>query len=189
MKNSLMANPKPKVNLKDIVEGKEMREQAIFTANGVKYWADRISKDQLATHADCQDCGVEFEKDYTYSKRCFNCQSKHDAEVYLKMEVVEWDGKSGLCLHDTDTYFFDIDDVLEYAEENEVEPHELKLVLCTPTSFSQINISEHVQESVHEDWEPDAELERLEKALNDYLATASTNTWTAGNKRVIITKP
>ncbi len=102
-----MANPKPKINLKDIVEGKEMREHDTFTANGVRYWADRISKDQLATHVDCVDCGVEFEKDYTYQKRCSVCKYKHDQEKYLKLELVEWDGKTPLCIWGGEEYFFD----------------------------------------------------------------------------------
>lgn len=186
MKNSLMANPKPKVNLKDIVESKAMREHITLTVNGERYWADRISKDQLATHADCKDCGVEFEKNFTFDKYCDSCENKLDSEEFSKLEVVEWDGKTGLNLWGTDTYFFDEDDILMYCEDRECEPNDLRLVLCDLVPYSPIDICEHVQDYVHENWEPDDKLIALEKALNDYLATASTNTWTAGNKRVIV---
>ncbi len=184
MKNSEEKEPKPKVNLKDITDGKEMREHATFTANGVRYWADRISKDQIATHADCIDCGVEFEKDYTYQKRCFNCDAKKDAENFAKMPLVEWDGKTPLCIWGDDTYFFGEDDIEQYCEDNEIEKDQLRLELCKPTSFGEINIGEIFQDDLHEDWEADGVLAELEDKLNAYLKTASTNTWTGSGKRV-----
>lgn len=184
MKNSLQAEPKPKVNLKDIIEGKEMREQATFEVGGVRYWADRISKNQIATHVDCEDCGIEFEKDYTIQRFCFVCNSKRNSEKYSQLELVEWDGKSMLCVWDDDTFFSDPDEALEYCEENEINPAELRLVICKETSFGNINIAECLQDDLHEDWEPDAELTRIQKELDTYLKTASTNTWTASNKRI-----
>lgn len=111
MKNSQKTDPKPKVNLKDISDGKEMREQATFTANGVRYWADRITKDQLATHADCEMCGNEFEKLYTYSRYCFICEGKKNNEKYKSLELVEWNGKDGLSIWGDDTYFFNMSDI------------------------------------------------------------------------------
>lgn len=184
MKNSQLKEPKPKVNLKDITEGKEMREHDTLTANGVRYWADRISKDQLATHADCIDCGSEFEKDYTYQKRCFNCDAKKDSENYAKLPLVEWDGKTPLCIWGDDQYFFSEDDIEQYCEDHEVDKSQLRLELCKETAFGQINIGEIFMDDLHEDWEADAELSELEDKLNAYLKTASTRTWVPGNKRV-----
>jgi hypothetical protein len=186
MKNSLQKEPKPKVNLKDIIDGKEMREQNIFIANNVKYWADRITKDQIATHVDCIDCGVEFEKDYTYQKRCFSCDSKKDNENYHKLELVEWDEKTPLVIYGDEQYFYDLDSIEEYCEDNEIDKSQLMLVLCKETHFGEINIAEQFQDELHEDWEPDGELLKIEKELNNYLRKASTNTWAVSNKRVLL---
>ncbi|QTE37502.1 hypothetical protein J3L18_00090 [Mucilaginibacter gossypii] len=112
MKNSQLKNPNPKINLKDIVEGKAMREHNTFEVNGTIYWADRISKDQLATHADCLICGKEFEKDYTYQRHCTSCELKIDSENFNKLELIEWDGKTPLCIWDSDTFFFSEDDII-----------------------------------------------------------------------------
>lgn len=184
MKNSQEKDPKPKVNLKDITDGKEMREQAIFTANGVRYWADRITKDQIATHADCGDCGIEFEKDYTYQKLCFSCRGKKEGERFQKLPLVEWDGTTPLMIWNDDRYFFDEDDIEQYCEDNETTKDQLRLELCQQTSFGEINIGEQFQDDLHEDWEPDGELAELEGKLNDYLKKASTNTWVGSGKRV-----
>ena len=175
---------KPKVNLKDIIEGKAMREVNTFEVNGVRYWADRITKDQIATHADCQRCNNEFEKPYTYSRYCFNCEGIINNEKFKQLELVEWNGKDGLCLWGDDTYFFSLDDIEIYCEENGVDIHSLQLVLCRETSFGSINIYECLADDLHEDWEPDAKLEGIQKDLDEYLSKASTNTWTATNKRV-----
>lgn len=187
MKNSLHTNPKPKANLKDIVEGKEMREQNTFEVGRIRYWADRITKDQIATHSDCQMCGNEFEKDYTYQRFCTECGSKKDAEKYYELGLVEWDGKSMLCVWGDDTFFSDLDDALIYCEDNEIDPANLKLVICEETSFGNINIAECLQDYLHENWEPDSELTRIQNELDLYLRKASTNTWTAGNKRIDLT--
>lgn len=179
-------NNKEKINLKDIQDGTQNREVPVFIVGDKKWWGDRITKDQIATHADCQDCGVEFEKQYTYQKRCSSCDFKYQNQKYLALELVEWDGKTPLCIYGDDTYFFDQDDIVNYCEDNDVESSQLQLVLCEQSKFGQINIAEQFQDVLHEDWEHDAELERLEKQLNDYLAKASTNTWFATNKRVTV---
>jgi hypothetical protein len=194
MKNSQLKEPNPKVNLKDIIEGKEKREQNTFTANGITYWADRISKDQLATHADCIDCGIEFEKDYTYQKYCFDCQNKKDAENFEKLKLVEWDGKACLHLYDSDDkYFFSQDEIEDYLEDlnsdiensnNWITIDQLRLVLCEETSFGEINISELFQDKLSENWDYDKELQAKENEFNKFLKNHSTRTWMPTNKRV-----
>lgn len=196
MKNSELKEPKPKVNLKDIVDGKEMRETPTFTANGIRYWADRITKDNLATHADCQDCGIEFEKDYTYQRLCFNCEQKKDADNYQKLEVVEWDGKTCVHLYDSDDkYFFDMGDIDDYLDginsdiensNNHITASQLRLVLCEETSFGEINISELFQDELSESWDYDKELQDKENEFNKFLKKYSTRTWMPTNKRIII---
>ena len=190
MKNSQLpeAEQKPKVNLKDIKEATQARDMPIYIIGDKKYWADRTSIDILATHRDCEDCGEEFEKQFTHEKRCSNCQRKKENEDFDKMELVEWDGTSMLFDYNSDDkYFNDLDDIIEYCADNEIEPESIKLVLCYQTSFPKIDIYEHVQDEVHEDWDPSAKLVELVAALNDYLKTAPTNTWMPGNKRVQLT--
>lgn len=181
-----MENSSEKINLKDIIEGTAPRETAVFIVGDKKYWADRISKDSLATHSDCESCGIEFKKNYTYQRLCGSCKTKAEWEKYKKLELVEWNGSDAVCLYGDDKYFFDKDDILEYCEENEIESSQLQLVLCYRTSFDEINVCELQQDNVHDDWEPDAELLELEKQLNDYFRKASTNTWMPGNKRISV---
>jgi hypothetical protein len=185
MKNSEQKEPKAKVNLKDIQKIKQMREHdAFLLPDGSKYWADRISIDQLATHADCCDCGVEFEKSYTHQRRCEDCDFKKDAENFSKLPLVEWDGETPLVIWGDDRYFFSEDDIDEYCEENEISKDQLKLEICKETSFGEVNVSELFMDELHEDWDYPKELAELEDQLNKWLKNNSTNTWVGAGKRV-----
>lgn len=174
------------IHIDDIKDSEIMEPRKIFIVGDKKYYADRTSREQLSTHKNCEKCGIKFKKQFTYDKYCEKCSFEVDAEKYLSLPCVEWDETTPVCIWGDDTYFYSLDDIEFYCEDNEVEASQLKLVLCEQTSFSQINIYDLLQDDVHEDWEPDAELVRLEKQLNDYLKSADTNTWKAINKRVVI---
>lgn len=137
------------------------------------------------THKIC-DCGEEFEKKYTYQKLCANCESKRNSEKYNNLKLVEWDETTPLSLYEDDKYFFDEESIVEYCDENEVELADLKLVLCSKTSFSPVELDYICQdgEVVHEDWEPSKEFEDKLKEFNNWLVKTDTNTWIPTNFRV-----
>ena len=60
------------------------------------------------THKNCTECGVEFEKNYTYQKMCDECDLKREKDTFNSFELVEWKGEFPLYEFDsTDKYFFD----------------------------------------------------------------------------------
>jgi len=135
------------------------------------------------THTDCQECGSEFKKQYTYEKICMSCQWKKESVKYNSLQLVEWDVETPLCLFDDDKYFFHVDEILDYCYENEMLPSGLKPVTCTTSNFSPIDF-DHWCDEVHEDWEPSAEFKKRLKEFNEFLVNESTSTWFASNKRV-----
>lgn len=140
------------------------------------------------THADCKTCGAEFEKRYTYEHTCSDCIHKKNVDKYYNMPLVEWDGES--CLFDyesDDKYLFNTDDILDYCEENEINPKDLMLVVCTTSNFSTLNF-DNWQDEVHEDWEPSAEFEQKLKEFNDFLSKEPTRTWFPTDQRVDISE-
>ncbi len=83
------------------------------------------------THNVCE-CGILCEKSY-YS--CGDCIRKMAHENYLKKPFKEWDGITPVYSESFEQYFFDIDEIICYLE-NEFhgvsdEP-DLMLVLCEP---------------------------------------------------------
>ena len=145
------------------------------------------SIEKYITHENCIGCGIEFEKRFTYAKRCESCAWKEKCKKYEALVIVEWDAKTPLCIYDDDTYFFDADDILIYCEDHDIKPSELMLVICKITNFSTIDFEQWCDE-VHEDWEPSSEFTKKLKEFNDFLQNESTNTWLATNKRVDVSE-
>ncbi|WBV60259.1 hypothetical protein PFY12_14620 [Chryseobacterium camelliae] len=137
------------------------------------------------THENCENCKKEFEKKFTYERFCHDCQNKKDEENFLHMKLVEWDKETPLYLYDsTDKYFFDYDDILDYCKEEEIELNDLKLVLCSRSYFSPIDLEYITEEVTHEDWEPSEEFNNKLKDFNDWLVKQNTNTWFPTDQRV-----
>lgn len=143
------------------------------------------SIENYITHDNCSECGIEFEKHFTYAKLCGQCSWQAKCKKYEALELVEWDNKTPLCIFDDDTYFFDEEGILTYCEDNDIKPSRLMLVLSKTTNFSTIDFDQWCDE-VHEDWEPSSEFFQKLKEFNEFLQNESTNTWWATNKRVDI---
>jgi hypothetical protein len=140
------------------------------------------------THRDCEECGVEFQKQYTYDRFCNDCSNKIRKDKYMKLELVEWNGEDALNIYNDDQYFFDLEEVLEYCDENEIELKNLQLVTTYRTSFSPIDWETIEQDQTHEDWEPSDEFKSKVDEFNKWLTSQSTSTWMPTNKRVDISK-
>lgn len=180
-----MKEVKEKVHMDEILDSEIQEPRKVFVIGEKKFYADRTSKEQLSTHRDCKRCSTEFEKRFTYDNYCPECTIIVHNENYNSLPVVDWDFKTPLCLYNDDVYFFDIESILEYCEDNDCEESDLRLVTCRQTSFSKIDYDMWADDC-HEDWEPEKELISLVDALNNYLEKASTNSWIANKVRANI---
>ncbi len=145
--------------------------------------------EKYITHTNCNTCGVEFKKPYTYSKKCTSCIEKQERDNFYKLELVEWDGETPLHLYSSDNqYFFDISEIEDYCEEYQFDISDLMLVTCVKTSFSEIDLETITSdgETVYEDWEPSKEFEAKLKEFNSWLTSQDTHTWFPSNKRIQI---
>lgn len=149
------------------------------------------SIDKYITHRNCEKCGVEFKKPYDYVKKCNACIALSVRERWENLPLVAYDGKKPLFIYDSDNqYFFDLDDLYQYCEDEEIDVSELMLVTCVGTSFSEIDIETITSdgETVHEDWEPSNEFLAKIDEFNEWLTNQNTNTWFPSDERVIIRK-
>lgn len=128
------------------------------------------------THMKCE-CGNPMEKSYT---KCDACRRKSARERYLSLPFKEYDGKEYVVEWDGDKYFWSLEDLTDYMEENEIKG--IDLLFCDPIYFSHID-SEDIASEAHEDWEPTPELEAKVKELNDYISTLPAHSYTPGKVR------
>ncbi|GGH24779.1 hypothetical protein FAZ19_16180 [Sphingobacterium alkalisoli] len=187
-----MKEVKKKVTKQDIEIKKGTVEVDVFIVDGQPKILNPIPVferiDKFLTHINCTRCGKEFEKEYEHSKRCSACIIADTLEKYNKFPLIEWDGKTPLCLYDDEVFFFDYSEIEEYCDDNEVEMSELMLVECVKSTFNTIDIEQISQDVVHEDWDPSNELETKLYEFNDFLQNHSTNTWFPGDRRVTLQK-
>lgn len=141
------------------------------------------------THMTCE-CGAVHEKGWTI---CETCRRKAKDVRYAALPVVEWDGKTPLCLFDDDKYFFSEDEVLDYCEEEGVAPSNLQLVVCEPQYAHQVDPDEEYQDLMPEDqYMADVAPEIVEafNALNEAIEKCDKPlSWVAGTKRTAVLAP
>lgn len=179
-----------RIHSKDVLETEVDVKTAAYFIDGKIYrktFFGLTSPDTFITHTDCIMCGTEFKKRFTFDKMCASCSEKKSLERYLNREVADWDGVSYVYSDSHEKYFRDIEEIIEYMEEEEIESViELRLFECKESRFAQVDIYSLQEDHVHEDWKPDDKLQSLVEELNRYLRDASTETYFPTKRRVDI---
>jgi hypothetical protein len=149
----------------------------IDNPNGIIYTPkEETARYNNCTHKLCE-CGKPMGKFYT---KCESCRQISARERYLKLPFKEWDFKEPVVVVDGDDYFFNLDDLNDYMDENHME--EIDLLICEPIKYSCID-TETLASEAHEDWEPTRELELKIKEFNDYIKSLPPHSWMPGKVR------
>lgn len=113
---------------------------------------------------------------------CDPCCAKKDHERWLKLKEVEWDGETPLVLHDDDRFFFCIDDLEWYLEDNNLKLEDLRLVLCEEEGKPQFDMY-----NLTEDYLPDGldhdDATKINAVVNRWIDKHVPDVWTASDKR------
>lgn len=145
--------------------------------DGFFFGADeRTARYSGCTHRPCEDCGVPTPKSRT---RCSNCQSKRTLTRFEAMPRKAWDGKAMLNLFDTDVFFSDLDEALDYASDNDIKREDLQLVICEPNRGRPLAEDYFVDELAEDGDVPDELVEAIAK-FNEAIAKAPVLSWTPG---------
>lgn len=148
------------------------------TKDGRLFVKETAARSHASTHKRCT-CGEVMPK---FRIRCDKCSAITRADEYKKKPYQEWDGKTPLYLYDDDKYFFDESDIEDYLEENELEPEDLQLVICTPNYLRTIDY-DLWEDVLAEDQElPDWLIEKVEE-LNALIKTKGSISWSPGRYR------
>lgn len=152
----------------------------------VKGWACRrcgrfFGNDERAarycchTDAPCESCGGRKSR---HEVKCSSCWAKELDARYVGLAQRATDWKSPLVGYEGDTYFFDLDELLEHAAQHGMKPSEMHLVHARPNSGRTFSLNEFLCDDLPEDGEvsgPDAA--SVEKAVNDYINSLGVLSW------------
>lgn len=139
---------------------------------------ERTARYAGATHRACEECGKAIEKNWIV---CPLCREKKMSEKFTKLDRRKWDGVTPLAIWDTDTYFFSLEDVEQYCEENEVEMLNLCLVFCDPIKPREVDAGDLFHDELPEDGEvQDSDIIAAVDALNKAIRKAQPFSWYPG---------
>ena len=153
--------------------------------NGNFYGKDeRLARYDGSTHSLCE-CG-KITRGKSWLK-CGDCIDKASNERFKNLEFKEWDGKTPLCIHASDKYFYDTDDIEDYLEENGLNMDDIDLVICEPNYFTEIT-GEQWDEILPENsgGEIPKELKNKLKEFNEFISKLPPISWSEGKFRTII---
>ena len=152
-----------------------------ISRNGFFYQDENLARYEGCTHKKC-DCGEIYPK-YSYCQKCHN---KRRQDKFNALSAKEWDGKEPLCIFDTDTYFFDEDDLYDYCEDNDVRPEEIQLVICQPVEFQELNPYEFFSDELAEDQELPNPIIEAANNFNEAVRQVLPFSWEEGKFKAVI---
>lgn len=154
------------------------------TGRGYDKNNERLARWDGATHIHCESCGNPVEKRYLL---CDDCRSKKDIDRYNSMHFKEWDKKTPLVIFETDQYFYDVSDIEEYCEENELNVSDLKLCICEPNKLHDIDPHDHYADLLPEDGDMPEEIVKAFEELNEKIKNLDiVLSWSQGEYRTSI---
>ena len=167
-------------------------EKSARFVEGIKGWVDKdgrfFGNDKLSEHmarySSCTHivcgCGEIMPKGWT---KCKKCREIQDMELYNKLPFMEWDGKVPVYSKAFSEYFFGSDAIDDYLEEEEIKAEDLRLVICTPNNFMQIDY-DYWQDIMPEDLEelPTVLLNALEE-FNKVIESLPPASWSPSKFR------
>jgi hypothetical protein len=122
---------KEKIILADDPRSAEYRTniEGWVSRHGKFYGTDEfLARWDGSTHKACDKCGALYAK----NSYCRPCSEKRKDDKFAAMPEIEWDGKAMLYSQLHDEYFSDMDAANEYADEHEIDPAEMQLIICAP---------------------------------------------------------
>lgn len=137
------------------------------------------------THAKCDKHNVVYE----VLSYCRECLKEKQNDRYSNFEVVEWDGKTMLYSHATDSFYWSMEEAIEDAELQEVAIDNMQLSPCEPNNLSQVD-EDYWCDDIAEDGDLPIEIQKALWVLNNSVVEhGKAVSWSPIRKRIIVISP
>lgn len=127
-----------KVIMYDSPEAAEKKTVTGWFSRDGRFWGkdESMARYSGCTHKKCE-CGGITERGYTY---CKVCRGKRHVQAYMARPYkdIEYPVYSDAL----DKYFFSEDDLIDYCFDEEVDTHDLMLIICQENRYTHIGFSQ-----------------------------------------------
>jgi len=150
-----------------------------------RFWGndEHMARYEGSTHRICKENPEHGE--HETNSWCEKCRDERMTAKWEAMPRREYDD-TPVVVFDSDTYFFDADDLVNWLDEHDIKPEDAQLVFCKPNYPRQIDPNEHFNDDLPEDGEVSATLAAAFDVLNAVIAAEPPMSWTEGNEAVIL---
>jgi len=143
-----------------------------------KFWGndERMARYAGSTHKICEnnpEHGIVDQRSW-----CKACRAEKMEKRWNEMPKEEYTPEAfPLHLYDTDRYFFDVEDLVYWLEENNIKPEDVRLTKCKPAYPDQIDPDEHFCDILPEDGEVPEDVREAFEKLNEVLKKSEPFSW------------
>lgn len=167
-------------------------DEGIVESVSVKGWKDihgkihlseYFAKEASITHRTCT-CGKVYPiKGSRSNTICNDCFNENITKRYNALPYKEWDGKTPLYSDLCDKYFFDADELLDYCYDEEIDISTLRLIICEPNYYREINADYWADEMSEDQEDIDSTLKEELNKLNQLIKTLPPLSWSPSKYR------
>lgn len=163
----------------------ESDEAAKYVTN-ISGWIDRnglffgdnekAARYSGCTHVPCKKCQTPTEKNRQY---CDECAALNEIERYNKLKKKKWDYKTPLYSYTADEFFYDLDEIFDFAEEHSYPIADMQLVICNPIYLQQVN-EDYWADNLAEGSDLPIKVLRALEVLNEEIRKSDPVSWEPG---------
>lgn len=184
-----MTKQTEKIVMMDSDEAASIQTLTGWVSRDGRFWGDdeRMARWSGATHRKCKNKPDDHPIHRTHSY-CEECHRESRQAKFAALERAAWAGEP-LVIFDDDTYFFDVESLVDYCWENSVFPSELQLLICEPNYPPEFDLAQHCEEIMPEGDDyfclPQAIRDAAE-ALNKAIKESGPISWIGGERAAIV---
>lgn len=146
-----------------------------------RFWGEdeHMARWSGCTHLNCE-CGNVTERRYT---KCESCRERSLRERYNSLKETIWEEGKPICIIQSDTYFFDIDELEDYCYDNKIDKARIMLVECVPQYAREID-DDYFADELCDDCKVPDELMNAMEEFNEVVRKSEPLSWVEGDKRI-----
>jgi len=151
---------------------------------------ERLARWCCATDLPCEEPGCVGRRQAKFYVCCETCYEKKQAARYAALPEAAWDGAIPLVIFNSDRYFYDEDDLLDYCADENVKVAELRLVICEPVGFPAFDVLDFLHDSLPEDHgaaDFEAPTHEIDALVDAWIEKNAPKSWEEGKMRPTLT--
>ena len=173
-----------KIIMAESAEAASIQTVTSWISSDGRLWGkdERMARYAGSTHRQCENNPDH--PPVANNDSCRQCRKARKEQQWQDMPKEAYTPVAfPLHLYDTDQYFFNAEDLVDWLEEKNIKPEDVHLTKCKPSYPDQINPDEHFCDILPEDGEVPEDVREAFEKLNEVLKKSEPFSWFPDEKQ------